>query len=137
MRRRIVSRGSSAVLGEPGARVGFESFDRVEVHPHFTFVATLSTFWLPGLDARAERRHVSIVAVKRLCVGAGPRALNPPTDGRVDDEPTKRVDQSHVERRQASDRLHVDRKVERVTRCMTAEGSAFVGWTTDSSSQSS
>ena len=67
-------------------------------------------------------RHVSIVTVMRLRVCARPRVLNSPTDRWIHDEPTKRVDQGHVERREASYRFHVDSQIEHVTFWTTPEG---------------
>jgi hypothetical protein len=58
----------------------------------------------------------------RLRVCARPRVLNAPTDRWIDDEPTKRVDQGHVEWREASYRFHVDSQIERVTFWTTPEG---------------
>src|SRR2546422_942289 len=58
----------------------------------------------------------------RLRVCARPRVLNSPTDRSIHDEPTKRVDQGHVERREASYRFHVDSQIEHVTFWTTPEG---------------
>src|SRR5688572_14836273 len=52
---------------------------------------------------------------RRLRICARPPLLKLPTEGRIDDETAKWIDQGHVERRETTHRLHVDRQVERVS----------------------
>src|SRR5437867_11652590 len=53
-------------------------------------------------------------SLRRLCIRARPSLLSLSTEGRVDNEAAKRIDQRHVERSETTHWLHVDRQVERV-----------------------
>jgi hypothetical protein len=49
-----------------------------------------------------------------LRMRARPTSLDVPTEGRVHNETTKRIDQGHVERGETAHGLHVDSEVKRV-----------------------
>src|SRR3989442_15881815 len=54
------------------------------------------------------------MTLRRLRICARPTLLSVPTEGRVDNETAKRIDQGHVERGETTHWLHVDCQVERV-----------------------
>src|SRR2546422_8063477 len=55
-----------------------------------------------------------LVRKRRLRIRARPTLLSVPTEGRVDNETAKRIDQGHVERCETSHWLHIDCQVESV-----------------------
>src|SRR4029077_9310484 len=68
--------------------------------------AVRSIVWL-GSDGRR--------LLRRLRVRACPALLNLPTEGRIDNEAAKRIDQGHVERSETTHWLHINCEVERIS----------------------